>query len=479
LKLYDILNGVAKTSLDNFEIGGIYSDNRKPMGEGDIFIALKGAKFDAHDAVPELYKKGVSAFVVERDCGVPNQIIVDNSRLALSRIWANYYGNPERKMKLIGVTGTNGKTTTTTVIKKLLTALGHKCGLIGTCGNEIGDTPVHAERTTPEPDEFFELLAKMADAGCEYVVMEVSSQGLSQYRLGDAFFEAAVFTNLTQDHLDVHGTMENYYQAKKLLFERCNKALVNIDDSYGRRLLSEITCEKYSFSIDDYSADYSASGTQLESSGSDFWYSTPKKSFKAHIRLPGSYNVSNCLAALATLDLLGYEGNITVPAIADVAGVRGRCEVVPTGRDFTVILDYAHTPDALDNILSAVRELTKGRLVCLFGCGGNRDPIKRPLMAKSAAHHADFLIVTSDNPRDEEPHSIITQIIAGLEGETCEYTEIDDRREAIFWAIKNARPHDVIVLAGKGHEDYQILAGGRKIHFDEREVVAEALKALE
>ena len=380
--------------------------------------------------------------------------------------------------KIYAVTGSDGKTTTTTVIKKLLTAFGHKCGLIGTCGNEIGDEPVHAERTTPEPDEFFELLSRMADAGCEYVIMEVSSQGLCQYRLGDAYFDVAGFTNLTQDHLDVHGTMENYYQAKKLLFERCRKALVNMDDAYGKRLFGEITCEKYSFSIDDYSADYSASGTELESSGSDFWYSTPKKSFKAHIRLPGSYNVSNCLAALAALDLMGYEGNASVPAIANVAGVRGRCEVVPTGRDFTVILDYAHTPDALDNILSAVRVLTKGRLVCLFGCGGNRDPIKRPLMAKSAAHHADFLIVTSDNPRDEEPHAIITEIIAGLEGEACEYIEIVDRREAIFWAIENARPGDVIVLAGKGHEDYQILAGGQKIHFDEREVVAEALESL-
>lgn len=478
MKLYDILNGVANTSLDDFEVRGIYSDNRKSMGGGDVFVALKGAKFDAHNAVPDLYKKGVSAFVVERDCGVPNQIIVDNSRLALSRIWANYYGNPERKMKLIGVTGTNGKTTTTTVIKKLLTAFGHKCGLIGTCGNEIGGESVHAERTTPEPDEFFELLSRMAEAGCEYVVMEVSSQGLCQYRLGDAFFEAAVFTNLTQDHLDVHGTMENYYQAKKLLFSRCRKALVNSDDSFGRRLLSELTCEKYSFSIDDYSADYSASGAELKSSGSDFWYSTPKKSFKTHVGLPGSYNVSNCLAALAALDLMGYGGNQTVPAIADVAGVRGRCEVVPTGRDFTVILDYAHTPDALDNILSAVRGLTKGRLVCLFGCGGNRDPAKRPLMAKSAARHADFIIVTSDNPRDEEPHAIITEIIAGLEGEKCEYIEIDDRREAIFWAIQNARKDDVIVLAGKGHEDYQILAGGHKIRFDEREVVAEALEAL-
>lgn len=479
MKLKDLLKGVADAPADDIEIDGIFSDNRKAMGEGSLFVALKGAKFDAHDAVPELYKKGVSFFVTERDCGVPNQVIVENSRLALSRLWANWYNNPEKEMKFIGVTGTNGKTTTTTVIKKLLEGFSHKCGLIGTCGNEIGNELIHAERTTPEPDEFFALLRRMADEDCEYVIMEVSSQGLCQYRLGDVFFEVAVFTNLTQDHLDVHGSMENYYQAKKLLFERCHSALINIDDSYGKRLIGEISCPKFSFSTDDYSADFSAQGIKLLSSGSEFWYSARKKVFDTFIRLPGSYNVSNCMAALAALELLGIEGNESVPAIREVMGVRGRCEVVPTGRDFTVILDYAHTPDALVNILKNVGEYAKGRVVCLFGCGGNRDAKKRPLMAKAAAKNADFLIVTSDNPRDEDPHTIITEIIAGLEGEICEYIEIDDRRKAIYWAVENARKDDIIVLAGKGHEDYQILKGGVKIHFDEREVVSEALKMTE
>lgn len=477
MRLYELLNGVAETKLEDIEISLISSDNRKISDKGCLFAALKGARFDAHDAVPKLHEQGVEVFITEKDCHVPNQIIVDNTRLALSRIWANWFGNPENRMKFIGVTGTNGKTTTTTVIKKLLTLMGHKVGLIGTCGNEIGDLLIHAERTTPEPDEFFELLKRMADEGCDYVVMEVSSQGLSQYRLGNVFFESAVFTNLTQDHLDVHGTMENYYQAKKLLFFRCKNAVVNIDDEYGRRLFEEIDCNKASFSVGNEKADYFADGVKLHAGGSDFWFSTPEKSFKASIMLPGGYNVSNCIAALSALELCGFVCGKTVPAIAEIPGVRGRCEVVPTGKDFTVILDYAHTPDALVNILNNVREFALGRVVCLFGCGGNRDAKKRPLMAEAAAENADFLIVTSDNPRNEEPHAIITEIIAGLKDSTTPYVEIDDRREAIFWAVKNAQKDDIIVLAGKGHEDYQILAGGVKIHFDEREVVTEALAA--
>ncbi len=479
MKLYELLRGVASTPLDDIEITNISSDTRNAADSGTLFVCLKGANFDAHNFVRQLTEKGVGVFVTERDCGVKNQIIVGDTRLALSRLWANWYGNPERRMKFIGVTGTNGKTTTTTLIKRLLDSLGYKAGLIGTCQNEIGNAVLHAERTTPEPDEFFALLKNMADSGCEYVVMEVSSQGLSQQRLGDVWFEAAAFTNLTQDHLDVHGSMENYYQAKKLLFSRCGAAAVNIDDEYGRRLFEEIGCKKYSFSISESGADFHAEFIKLHSYGSSYWYTGPEKAFKVSIRLPGSYNVSNSLAALCVLELCGITPDKTVPAIENIQGVRGRCELVETGRDFSVILDYAHTPDALVNILKNVREFAKGRVVCLFGCGGNRDARKRPLMAQAAADNADFLVITSDNPRDEDPHQIIKEIISGLDGRNCEYIEIDNRRDAIFWAVKNAKKDDVIVLAGKGHEDYQILSGGEKIHFDEREVVAEALRALD
>ena len=476
MKLSELLKGVAQAPAEDIEITGLFSDSRKDMGAGSLFVCLSGRTFDAHKFIPELSAKGVSFFVTQHDCGIKNQVVVGDTREALSKLWANWYSNPQRSLRMVGVTGTNGKTTVTTVITKLLTALGHKVGLIGTCCNEVCGKVYHAERSTPEPDEFYELLRRMADAGCEFCVMEATSQGLEQQRLAGISFELAAFTNLTQDHLDFHGNMENYYQAKKLLFGQCKRALINIDDESGVRLMSEISCEKKSFSVDG-EADYCSDALKLMPHGSVFWYCSGKKAFKTETRLPGRYNVSNTLCAIAALEMLGLDPADTVPLMKDVDGVRGRCEVVPTGRDFTVILDYAHTPDALENILSSVKECAEGRVVCLFGCGGDRDPIKRPIMARSAAKYADFLIITSDNPRSEDPHSIITQIIAGLNGVSTDYTEIDNRREAIFWAIKNAKPKDTIVLAGKGHEDYQILKDG-KIHFDEREVVREALDSL-
>ncbi len=477
MKLTELLSGITTPNTD-IEITKILSDSRKEVDGNTLFVCLKGMTFDAHTAVPDLVSRGVGAVVVDHDCGVPNQIIVPDTRAALCSLWASYYGNPQNSLKFIGVTGTNGKTTTTTVLKNMLSRLGCKCGLIGTCNNEIGDEILPAERTTPEPDEFYCLLRRMADAMCEYVIMEVSSQGLSQKRLEGITFELAVFTNLTQDHLDVHGSMENYYQAKKLLFSKCRQALINLDDEYGKQLYSEITCPRKSFSITQ-KADYTADGIKLLPHVSSYWYSNGEKTFKAAVRLPGMYNVSNTLAVLASLELLGCSPNICVPFISAIEGVSGRCEVVDTGRDFTVVIDYAHTPDAIENILTNVKETAQGRVVCLFGCGGNRDNKKRPLMAEAAAKHADFLIITSDNPRNEEPHAIIEGILAGLPQCYNSYVEIDDRREAIHYAVKNAKPGDVIVLAGKGHEDYQILANNEKIHFDEREIVKAALSELE
>ncbi len=482
MKLKELFLGVSDEVSENLkdkEITGLFSDSRKEMGEGSLFVCLSGKRFDAHSAIPELSKKGVSAFVTERDCGIRNQIIVKDTREALSKLWANFTGNPQRRMKMVAVTGTNGKTTVTTVIKRLLTGLGEKVGLIGTAGDEIGDTVLHSDRlapSSPEQEDFYTLLKKMADEGCTYCIMEATSQGLEQRRLAGVRFEAAAFTNLTQDHLDVHGTMENYYQAKKLLFSQCKRALVNLDDPYGRRLYDEINCEKYGFSLSE-KTDFYAEDILLKPHGSDYRFVFGGVPHAVSIALPGRYNVSNTLCALSVLKLLGYDENDFIPLIGRVEGVRGRCEVVPTGRDFTVIIDYAHSPDALENILSSVKECANGRVVCLFGCGGDRDPIKRPLMARAAAKYADFLIVTSDNPRTEDPHAIITEILAGLTDTDTEYIEIDNRREAIFWAIENARPKDTIVLAGKGHEDYQIL-GTKKVHFDEREQVKEALEKI-
>ena len=476
MKLYDLISGIAQTDIPDTEITDITSDTRKQLAPGFVFVCIKGNTFDGHDAAKEMIERGASVIVAEHDLGLDNQIIVEDTRAAYPALCARYFGDPQKSLKLIGVTGTNGKTTITTVLKKVLDGFGCKVGLIGTCQNEIGDKILHTDRTTPEPYELFELFRQMADAGCEYVVMEASSQGLEQKRLGPCEFRVGIFTNLTQDHLDVHGNMENYYQAKKLLFDVSAQAIINIDDFYGRRYLEEISCKKNTYSA-ERKADFYAEDILLSASGVKYVYCDGKAKHNVDFKMPGVFNVSNSLAVISCCETLGFSAEETIHQLNQMQGVRGRAEVVPTGRDFTVICDYAHTPDALANVLAAIRTGSTGKVKCLFGCGGNRDATKRPLMAAAAADNADFLIVTSDNPRNEDPEDIINDILAGLEGKNTPYVKITDRREAIHWAIKNAEKDDIIVLAGKGHEDYQILAGGVKIHFDEREIVAEALEA--
>ncbi|MBR1864096.1 MAG: UDP-N-acetylmuramoyl-L-alanyl-D-glutamate--2,6-diaminopimelate ligase [Ruminococcus sp.] len=474
MRLYELLKDVAVTDLPDREITGVISDSRAKECEGKVFVCIKGGTFDGHDAAAQMLEKGCSAVVCQRDLGLKEQVIVEDTRAVFPLLCSAWFGHPQRELKLIGVTGTNGKTTITTVIKKTLTAFGKKVGLIGTCQNEIGERIIPTARTTPEPYDLFELFREMADAGCEYCVMEVSSQGLEQKRVQGCRFEAGVFTNLTQDHLDVHGTMENYYQAKKLLFGISDRAIVNIDDSYGRRYISEIACPYKTYSAKG-KADFYAEDIKLGAAGVEYTFTDGRVRQRVDFGMPGMFNVSNSLAVIACLETLGFEPQKTAEVLGSIGGVRGRAESVPTGLDFTVICDYAHTPDALVNVLSAIRESAPGKVKCLFGCGGNRDSTKRPLMAAAAADNADFLIVTSDNPRNEDPQAIIADILKGLEGKDTPYVCIPDRREAISYAVKNAEKDDIIVLAGKGHEDYQILAGGVKIHFDEREVVAQAL----
>lgn len=477
MKLYDLIDGLAETSLENFEITDITSDNRKDFKKGAMFVCIRGNTFDGHSVAKQMLDKGASCVVVQKDLGLENQIIVPDSREIYPALCARWFSNPQEKLKIIGVTGTNGKTTITTVIKKVLSELGNKTGLIGTCQNEIGDKILHTDRTTPEPYDLYELLAQMVEENCVFTVMEVSSQALEQKRIGPLHFDIALFTNLTQDHLDVHGTMENYYRAKKLIFSMCDKALINIDDESGKRYFSETDCERYSFSATE-KADFAAYDIKLSASGVEYTFSDGIKSLPVKFNMPGQFNVSNSLAVIGCLVKLGYDAEEIINIIDKISGVRGRAEVIPTGRNFTVICDYAHTPDALENILKAIKSCSLGRVVCLFGCGGNRDKTKRPLMARAAAEHADFLVVTSDNPRDEDPVEIIQDILKGLPETYMQYVTITDRIEAIHWAVKNAQKDDVIVLAGKGHEDYQILPGGVKIHLDEREIVAEALAEL-
>ncbi len=478
MKLYNLINGVAKTNLPDMEITCLTSDTRTEMKSEGMFVCIKGATFDGHSAAEQMLERGAAVVVTERDLGIDRQIIVEDTRAVYPMLCAAWFGHPERKLKLVGVTGTNGKTTITTVMKKVLSALGCKCGLIGTCQNEIGDEVYPTARTTPEPYDLFELFSKMVDKGCEYAIMEASSQGLEQKRLGPCRFAAGVFTNLTQDHLDVHGTMENYYQAKKILFDISDTAIINIDDDYGKRYTWEITCPYKTFSAVS-KADFYAEDILLSASGVKYVFCDGKTKHNVDFKMPGLFNVSNSLAVIACCETLGFDAEKVIKELNKMQGVRGRAEVVPTGRDFTVICDYAHTPDALANVLSAIKASAEGKVKCLFGCGGNRDATKRPLMAAAAADNADFLIVTSDNPRNEDPEEIIKDVLKGLEGKNTPYITICDRREAIYWAVKNAEKNDIIVLAGKGHEDYQILAGGVKIHFDEREVVAEALAQLD
>lgn len=477
MKLYDLIKGIANTNIPDREIVSI-TDNSNHIEKDCIFVCVKGGSFDGHSKAQEAVNMG-AVVVVDHNLDLPNQIIVQDTREFYGELCCAWFGNPQKKMRFIGVTGTNGKTTMTNVIKHILTDNGYKVGLIGTIQNEIGDEVLHTDNTTPMAFDLMALLDRMYKSGCDYVVMEVSSFGLVQHRIGAIHFEVAVFTNLTQDHLDYHKTMEDYYQAKKMLFDICDKAIICTDDDYGVRLFNEVTCEKYSYSI-KHQADFYATDTIIKSNGTQFKYNTSDDSYNISMKMVGSFNVANVTGVITTCIMEGIPFENIKQSVEKCTGVKGRCEVIPTNRDFSVICDYAHTPDAIENILSSVKEYTTGRLICLFGCGGNRDKAKRPLMCKSALKYADKLIITSDNPRNEEPQSIIDDILTGLQGETeVPYDVVVDRIEAIHHAVKTAKAGDIIVLAGKGHEDYQILKNNVHIHLDEREIVADALKELD
>lgn len=478
MRLYKLIEGLADINIPDREISSV-TDNTKKVRKDCIFVCVKGGSFDGHDAAAEMLEKGAAVIVAERDLGLGNkQIITDNSRKFYGKLCAAWFDHPEKKLKIIGVTGTNGKTTISNVIKNIFMKNGIKTGLIGTICNEIGDETVHTDNTTPMAFDYMCLLDKMVKAGCKYAVMEVSSFGLVQHRIGPTHFDMGIFTNLTQDHLDYHKTMENYYQAKKMMFDECDYALINTDDEYGRRIFSEISCKKERYGISS-EADYYADAIKIKSDGTSFWYCYNGKSQLVNMKMTGMFNVSNVTAAISVCLKAGLPIEDILKAVSEYNGVKGRCEIIPTGRDFTVICDYAHTPDAVENILKSVREYTEGRLICLFGCGGNRDAKKRPLMAKAAAKFADRLIITSDNPRDEIPEAIIDDILAGLKDSEIPFDVVVDRTKAIHHSLKIAEKGDIIVLAGKGHEDYQVLPGNEHIHFDEREIVSEGLKLID
>lgn len=477
MKLQELLRNIIADGLPEVEITGVTCDSRK-VEKGNLFVCIAGEHFDGHDHAAESVAKGAAAVLCERDLGLSCQILTDNTRKAYGTVCGNWFQNPAAEMKMIGVTGTNGKTTVTNLIKRILTASGVKVGLIGTIQNEIGDEVFPTEKTTPDAYELQGLFRRMADAGCDYIVMEVSSHALDQYRIGDTRFDVAAFTNLSQDHLDYHKTMENYFAAKRRLFEMADIGVINVDDLYGKQLSLLAPCRIVTCSLDNPQSDFYASDIECMAARTAFCFTCDQITSRVSFPMPGLYSVQNALTAAAVCREVGISIETITQTLNQCPGVKGRSEVIPTGRDFTVICDYAHTPDGLENILPGMKRFAKGRLVTLFGCGGDRDKGKRPLMGAAAAKHSDFMIVTSDNPRTEEPEAIIADILPGVEEARKPYVVIPNRKEAIFYAVAHAQPGDVIVLAGKGHEDYQVI-GTEKHHFDEREIVAEALAALD
>ena len=478
MKLKELLENIEVeewSASPDMEISDLCYDSRR-VKPGSVFAAIPGFETDGHRFIPAAAENGAAVILCERkpETDVPF-VRVRDSRTALALASANLFGHPGDHMHLIGVTGTNGKTTSTMLIKHMLErCLGAKVGLIGTNQNMIGDKALPAERTTPESYELQKLLREMADAGCTHVVMEVSSHSLVLARVAGLRFSVGLFTNLTQDHLDFHKTMDEYARAKALLFAQSEKGGANVDDPYAPVMLESAACPMLTWSIRKNDADLVAKDIRLASDGVRFCAVSAEGLARVKLAIPGSFSVYNALTVIACGLQLGIPLETCCESLSDAQGVKGRMEVVPTDGDYTILIDYAHTPDALENVLRALRETTTGRLVALFGCGGDRDRTKRPIMGKIATETADFTIITSDNPRTEDPKDIIADILEGVSCPKSLYKVIIDRREAIAWAIDNHRSGDVIVLAGKGHETYQIV-GKTKHHMDEREIVAEHL----
>jgi UDP-N-acetylmuramoyl-L-alanyl-D-glutamate--2,6-diaminopimelate ligase len=433
---------------------------------------VPGFKTDGHDFAPDAVERGAAALVCERplELGVP-ELVVPSVRAAMGPAAARFYGDPTAKLRVVGITGTNGKTTTAFLTRAILERASMQTGLLGTVKSIVGGVEEPVERTTPEGIDLQATFQRMLDAGDAACAMEVSSHALELGRAEGIHFACRVFTNLTQDHLDFHPDMEAYFAAKRRLFDTPGTAIVNVDDDYGRRLAGELG-DAVTYGVDS-DADYRARDVDFDPSGASFACETPDGAIAIRTRLPGLFNVENALAAIAAARALGVDLEAARAALAEADRVPGRFEPVDEGQPFTVLVDYAHTPEALDNVLRAARELTDGRVHVVFGAGGDRDRAKRPLMGKAAAELADRVVVTSDNPRSEDPQAIITEILAGT-GPDVESEP--DRRRAIALAVSSADPGDVVVVAGKGHEQGQEFENGRKEPFDDVAVVREALR---
>src|SRR5262245_59380300 len=475
------------------EIKDLAYDSRR-AGPGTLFFAFPGERSDGHDFAASAVDAGVSALVVERPLELDvSQAQVDDARAAMAPIAATFNGDPTSELGVIGITGTNGKTTTAFLIRHLLESAGHRCGLLGTVQQVVGGRVEEVERTTPEAIDLQSTFDRMLESGDEYCAMEVSSHALVLHRANSIHFAAKAFTNLSQDHLDFHADMEEYFEAKRLLFSGEGGApileleggvsVINVDDAYGRRLADDLDCgpggDCVSFSAAGASSDLRARDVAFDASGSHFTCLAPDGQIDVRIPLPGDFNVANALAALGVARALGLDLREAAAALGSAEQVPGRFESIDEGQPFTVVVDYAHTPDSLENVLDAARRISEGRLISVFGAGGDRDREKRPLMGRAGAERSDVAVVTSDNPRSEDPAAIIEQIETGIDDDAPADVVVEqDRRAAIAMALGRAGQGDIVVIAGKGHEQGQEFENGRKVPFDDRDVAREELRKL-
>ncbi|MDP6491476.1 MAG: UDP-N-acetylmuramoyl-L-alanyl-D-glutamate--2,6-diaminopimelate ligase [Kiritimatiellia bacterium] len=477
-----IVEGVR--ALPTAEVTGISSDSRQ-VREGFVYVGIRGGRHDGRDFVPDAVARGAVACIVEGPAptdsgGAVPALSVPDARLAVALLASRFHGNPSSKLKVVGTTGTNGKTTVSYLVRDIFNQSGLQPGLIGTIAYEIGERAIPAARTTPEAAELQGLLAQMVSSGCQSAVLEVSSHSLDQKRVAGIDFDVGVFTNLTGDHLDYHLDMERYFAAKAGLFRQLGSgkksayAVINADDPFGRRLADP---GRYDAEVITYgtgrAADVRAEIVELDARGSRITMASPWGNYKVETPLMGRFNVSNVLAAMTIAGAMGLDIETAGQALKHASGAPGRLEEIPTDTGFQVFVDYAHTDDALSNVLTTLREVTPGRLIAVFGCGGDRDKTKRPLMGRVAEIGADLTIATSDNPRSEDPADIIEQIVAGVHNRNTVLVEID-RRDAIHKAISLAREGDIVLIAGKGHENFQEI-GSRTIPFDDRQVAGDAL----
>jgi UDP-N-acetylmuramoyl-L-alanyl-D-glutamate--2,6-diaminopimelate ligase len=477
MKRIDALD--VRGSLDQ-EIRGVTYDSRKALPKY-LFICIDGFSTDGHQYAQQAVDNGAAALIVEKDISIIGEVTiikVGNTREALAHISAEWFGNPSMGMKLIGITGTKGKTTTTYMIRSVLEKTGSTVGLIGTVANCIGNEKIPARRTTPESYDLQEMFEKMKDKGADTVVMEVSSQGLKLHRVAACDYDIGVFTNFSKDHIGgfEHPDMEDYFVSKQILFKLCKKGVVNIDSPYAERVIEQASCEILTYGIEK-EADINARNITTHSDSVEFDAITPWFKDRFKVSVPGLFSVYNALAAITVCGMQGIGAEDIKVGLLNVQ-VPGRAEVVPTpGKPYTVMIDYAHSPDSLENILTTVKGFVRGRLVSVFGCGGDRDRSKRPVMGELSGRIADFTIITSDNPRTEEPSRILADIEAGIKNTSGKYIVIEDRTQAIRYAMENAETDDIIVLSGKGHETYQIFKD-KTIHYDEREIVENILDEL-